>query len=174
MRASAFITGFAVSGASLGLALPNHQVGLARDVADDCSERSKSSTYWTIDDLVLKVYDWDNGGSMGTFGFRSYYSATDTTVECMVQDVDLAKLADGPWLKCNNSGTEFRFDFTDISLAIKETWTCAGDPGQVFSASSTGMIMLHGCLDSETEKGVESDCHLMEFEMGANVTSSAI
>lgn len=30
--------------------------------------------------------------------------------------------------------------------------------------------MLHGCLDSDTEKGIESDCDVMEFEMAANVT----
>ncbi len=44
----------------------------------------------------------------------------------------------------------------------------------MFSASSTGLIMLHGCQDSDTAKGVESDCYLMEFEMAANVTSSAV
>jgi hypothetical protein len=34
--------------------------------------------------------------------------------------------------------------------------------------------MLHGCLDSDTEKGVESDCDLMGLEMSANATSLAI
>lgn len=155
-------------------------VGLALDsnvvqyVADDCIESSRSPSYWKIEDLVLKVYNWDNGGSMGTFGFRSFYSATNRTVECMVQDVDLAKLGDGPWSKCNTSGTEFRFDFTDISLSVKETWTCSGSPGIVFNANATERIMLHGCLDNDTEKGVESDCNLMELEMAANVTLSAM
>ncbi len=97
--------------------------------ADNCAESFQSPSYWRIDDLVLKVYNWDNGGSMGTFGFRSYYSATNTTVECMAQDVDLAKLEDGPWSKCNTTGSEFRFDLTDISLTMKEIWTCSGSPG---------------------------------------------
>lgn len=30
--------------------------------------------------------------------------------------------------------------------------------------------MLHGCLDTNTEKGIESDCNVMEFEMGADVS----
>jgi hypothetical protein len=34
--------------------------------------------------------------------------------------------------------------------------------------------MLHGCLDNDTLKGVESDCDLMVMEMAANATSSAI
>ena len=34
--------------------------------------------------------------------------------------------------------------------------------------------MLHGCLDNDTANGVESDCNLMELEMSANATSSAI
>jgi len=34
--------------------------------------------------------------------------------------------------------------------------------------------MLHGCLDNDTEKGIESDCNVMEFEMAANVTSGAV
>lgn len=97
--------------------------------ADNCTEDSQSPSYWRIDELVLKVYDWDNGGSMGTFGFVSYYSATNMTVECMAEDVDLAELEDGPWSKCNTTGTEFRFDLTDISLTMKETWTCSGSPG---------------------------------------------
>jgi len=42
----------------------------------------------------------------------------------------------------------------------------------VFNANATGSIMLHGCLDSETAKGIESDCNLMELEMAANVTLS--
>jgi hypothetical protein len=33
--------------------------------------------------------------------------------------------------------------------------------------------MMHGCLDTVTDKGVESDCYLMETELAANVTSSA-
>jgi hypothetical protein len=33
--------------------------------------------------------------------------------------------------------------------------------------------MVHGCIDNDTEKGVESDCYVMEFELGANATSSA-
>ena len=102
---------------------------LVKNGADNCTESSQSPSYWRIEDFVLKVYDWDNGGSTGTFGFKSYYSATNTTVECMVQDVDLSKLEDGPWSKCKSAGTEFRFDFTDISLTVKETWTCSGSPG---------------------------------------------
>src|ERR1044071_3055095 len=85
-------------------------------LADNCAESSRS--YWTIDHLVLKVYNWDNGGTMGTFGFRSYYSATNKTAECLAQDVDLAKLGDA-WSKCSTPGTEFRFDFTEISLTVK-------------------------------------------------------
>ncbi|KAK0719197.1 hypothetical protein B0H67DRAFT_484917 [Lasiosphaeris hirsuta] len=140
-----------------------------RHVADNCTERSQSPSFWRIDDLVLKVYNWDNGGSMGTFGFRSYFSATNTTVECVAQDVDLAKLEGGPWSKCNTAGTEFQFDLTDLSLTMKETWSCSGSPGTIFNANATGRIMLHGCLDGSTEKGVESDCNLMELEMAANV-----
>ncbi len=34
--------------------------------------------------------------------------------------------------------------------------------------------MLHACLDTDTVKGVESDCNLMELEMSANATSSAV
>jgi len=34
--------------------------------------------------------------------------------------------------------------------------------------------MVHGCLDTDTEKGVESDCNLMELEMAANAISSAM
>jgi len=100
-----------------------------RYAADNCTERAQSPTYWRIEDFVLKVYNWDKGGSMGTFGFKSFYSGTNTTVECMVQDVDLAKLEDGPWSKCNAPGTEFRFDFTGISLTMRETWSCSGSPG---------------------------------------------
>lgn len=135
MRAATAVFLSLLGGAITGLAHPSNTVHEARGVdgnalvrytADDCSETSQ---HWVIDDLVLKVYDWDNGGSTGTFGFRSHYSATNKTVECMVQDVDLAKLADGPWLKCDNAGTEFRFDFNEISLTVKETWTCPGSPG---------------------------------------------
>lgn len=133
MRAATFVVAL-LCGVSLAypgtVSLERARDGdFVRYAADDCTERSLSSSYWEIDDLVLKVYDWDNGGSMGTFGFRSYYSATNTTVECMVQDVDLAKLEDGPWSQCNTTGTEFRFDLTDISLTVKETWTCSGSPG---------------------------------------------
>ena len=132
MRAVVFISALLCR---VSLAYPgtaNHEMALGNLVqyaADDCTERSQSRSYWRIEDFVLKVYDWDNGGSMGTFGFKSYYSATNTTVECMVQDVDLAKLEDGPWSKCSTPGTEFRFDFTDVSLTMKETWTCLGSPG---------------------------------------------
>jgi hypothetical protein len=113
---------------ALALALAGNSVQYG---ADNCTESYSTPSYWKIDDFKLKVYNWDNGGSMGTFGFRSYYSATNRTVECMVQDVDLAKLGatDGPWSKCNSTGTEFRFDFADISLTMKETWTCSGSPG---------------------------------------------
>lgn len=41
------------------------------------------------------------------------------------------------------------------------------------SANATGDMMLHGCLDNDTEKGIESDCNVMEFEMAANVTSGS-
>lgn len=34
--------------------------------------------------------------------------------------------------------------------------------------------MLHGCLESDTDKGVESDCNLMELEMSANATMSGM
>lgn len=34
--------------------------------------------------------------------------------------------------------------------------------------------MLHGCLDTNTEKGIESDCNLMELEMEADAPSSAM
>lgn len=98
---------------------------IARDVADECPDSSQSTTHWKIEDFVLKVYDWDDGGSMGTFGFTSHYDGTNTTVECMVEDVDLAKLADGTWSKCGTTGTEFQFDLNDISLTMKETWTCS-------------------------------------------------
>lgn len=33
--------------------------------------------------------------------------------------------------------------------------------------------MLHGCLDNDTEKGIESDCNVMEFSMAANVTGGS-
>lgn len=95
-------------------------------LADNCGE---GSSHWRIDEFVLKVYDWDNGGTTGTIGFRSYYSATNKTVECLAQDVDLAKLGQGPWSKCKTPGTEFLFDFTEIALTMKETWTCPGSPG---------------------------------------------
>ena len=32
--------------------------------------------------------------------------------------------------------------------------------------------MMHGCLDNDSDKGVESDCNLMELEISANATSS--
>ncbi|KAK4652908.1 hypothetical protein QC762_0078080 [Podospora pseudocomata] len=142
---------------------------------EDCTTTSQSTSYWSINDLVLKVYDWANGGSMGTFGFTSYSSATNKTVECLAQDVDLARLAGNePWSKCSDPGVEFRFDFEDMSLSLRETWTCSGSPGTTFNANATGLMMLHGCLDSDTEKGVESDCHVMEFDMAGEVTSSAV
>ena len=120
-----------VSLAYQGTAGIEHALGghLVQNAADNCTESSQSPSYWRIENFVLKVYNWDNGGSTGTFGFTSYYSATNTTVECMVQDVDLAKLADGPWSRCESAGTEFRFDLTDISLTMRETWTCSGSPG---------------------------------------------
>ncbi|KAK0706323.1 hypothetical protein B0T26DRAFT_654680 [Lasiosphaeria miniovina] len=144
-------------------------------VAANCTESSQSPAYWRIDDFVLKVINWDSGGSVGSFGFKSYFSATNTTVECAVQNVDLAKLGDaGLWSKCNNTtGTEFQFSFADISLTMKETWTCSGSPGIIFNANATGSIMMHGCLNSSIDKGVESDCILMELEMAANDTLSA-
>ncbi len=106
--------------------------GIGRDFGqsalDNCTENSHGLSYWKIEDFKLRVYDWDNGGTKGNFGFRSYYSATNTTVDCMLQDVDLAKLANS-WSKCNTTGTEFQFGLTDISLTVKETWTCPGSPG---------------------------------------------
>ncbi|KAK0744464.1 hypothetical protein B0T21DRAFT_380730 [Apiosordaria backusii] len=144
---------------------------LVEVAAEDCTATSQYPSYWKIDDLVLKVYDWDNGGSMGTFGFTSYSSATNRTVECLAQDVDLAKLQ---WSQCSDPGVEFQFDFDDMSLSLRETWTCSGSPGITFNANATGLMMLHGCLDSDTEKGVESDCHVMEFDMAADVTSSGM
>ncbi|KAK4651580.1 hypothetical protein QC762_602360 [Podospora pseudocomata] len=141
----------------------------------DCTTTSQSPSYWNINDLVLKVYDWDKGGSMGTFGFTSFSSATNKTVECLAQDVDLANLGeDGSWSKCSDPGVEFRFDFEEMSLSLKETWTCEGSPGVTFSANATGLMMLHGCLDSDTDKGVESDCYVMEFDMASDVTTSAV
>lgn len=100
--------------------------------ADNCTETSQSPgspTYWKIDDFILKVYNWDDGGSMGTFGFNSYHSATNRTIGCMVQDVDLAKLWDGEWSKCDTPGTVFRFNLDEISLTVRETWTCEGVSG---------------------------------------------
>lgn len=94
-------------------------------LADSCAEGSGSHSYWKIDDLVLRVYDWDNGGTTGTFGFKSYYSGTNTTVECLAENVDLAKLGDA-WSKCKSPGTEFRLNFDDLSLSLKETWACSG------------------------------------------------
>jgi len=92
-------------------------------LADICAEISGSHSYWRIDDLVLKVYNWDNGGTTGTFGFKSYYSGTNKTVECLAKDVDLAKLED-TWSPCNSPGSEFQFHFADLSLSLKETWPC--------------------------------------------------
>lgn len=102
--------------------------------ADNCTETSQSPgspTYWKIDDFILKVYNWNSGGSMGTFSFNSYHSATNRTVKCMVQDVDLAKLWDEPWSTCDAPGTVFRFNLDEISLSVRETWTCEGVSGQV-------------------------------------------
>ncbi|KAK0646781.1 hypothetical protein B0T16DRAFT_328912 [Cercophora newfieldiana] len=138
-------------------------------LADTCADSLSSHSYWRIDELVLKVYDWDNGGSTGTFGFKSYYSATNKTAECLAENVDLAKLGN-TWSKCNEPGTEFQFNFKDISLALRETWICSG---ATFSANATGDMMLHGCLENDTEMGAESDCNVMEFEMAANVTSES-
>lgn len=123
-------------GVSLGLAYQG-TVGIERalggqlvqNAIDNCTESSQYLSYWRIENFVLKVYNWESGGSTGTFGFTSYFSATNRTVECMAQDVDLAKLANGPWSECKSAGTEFRFDLNDISLTMKETWTCLGSPG---------------------------------------------
>lgn len=122
MRAATSLVAL-LCGASLA-----YRLDLSQNAADDCTERSRSRTYWRIDDLVLKVYNWDNGGSMGTFGFKSYYSARNTTVECIARDVDLAKLTNVPWSKCDTPGTEFRFDLTDMGLTVRETWSCSGPP----------------------------------------------
>jgi hypothetical protein len=158
-------------------------------LADSCAESSGSHSYWRIDGLVLKVYNWDNGGTTGTFGFKSYYSGTNKTVECSAKDVDLAKLED-TWSPCNSSGSEFQFHFADLSLSLKETWLCSRyvtyspisvlsrEPMLIFpslgsaslSANATGNMMLHGCLNTNTETGIESNCTVMEFEMAANVT----
>ncbi|KAK0751414.1 hypothetical protein B0T18DRAFT_435777 [Schizothecium vesticola] len=138
-------------------------------LADNCPESSGSRSYWRIDDLVLKVYNWDNGGTTGTFGFKSYYSGTNKTVECLAKDVDLAKLGD-VWSPCSSPESEFQFHFADLSLSLKETWPCSGAS---LGANATGNMMMHGCLDTNTEKGVESDCNVMEFEMAANITSES-
>ena len=45
---------------------------------------------------------------------------------------------------------------------------------KLFSATATGRMMLHGCLENDTAKGVESDCNLMELEMAGDVTSSVL
>lgn len=97
-------------------------------LADNCADSSGAHSYWKIDELVLRVYNWDNGGTTGTFGFQSYYSATNKRVECIVKDVDLAKLG-GAWSKCSADGTEFQFNFKDLSLSLKETWSCPGSSG---------------------------------------------
>jgi len=122
----------------VSLAYPGGTVGIERadlgghlvpNATDNCTESSQFPSYWRIENFVLKVYNWESGGSTGTFGFKSYFSATNATVECQVQDVDLAKLADGPWSGCKSTGSEFRFNLEDISLTMKETWTCSGSPG---------------------------------------------
>lgn len=128
MRAATYLVALFCGGSLAGSSTP--RLGRALDdlvqhAADNCTASSQSAPYWRIDDFVMKVYDWDNGGSMGTFGFKSYYSATNTTVQCMAENVDLAKLGEG-WSKCNDTGSEFQFDFTQISLTMKETWTCSG------------------------------------------------
>ncbi|KAM7182974.1 hypothetical protein V8F33_013884 [Rhypophila sp. PSN 637] len=66
------------------LAHPAHSTGivhLGRDIhihrhpqvpaaEVDCTQGPvPSSAHWLIDNLVLKVYNWDNGGTNGTFGF---------------------------------------------------------------------------------------------------------
>ncbi|GAB1312036.1 hypothetical protein MFIFM68171_02246 [Madurella fahalii] len=108
-------------------------------LADSCAESFGSHSYWRIDDLVLKVYNWDNGGTTGTFGFKSYYSGTNMTVECLAKDVDLAKLGDA-WSKCNSPGTEFRLDFNELILSLKETWTCSGGGCQIKPIIATGYV----------------------------------
>lgn len=99
-----------------------------QSAADNCTESSQSLSRWTIDNFVLKVYNWDSGGTTGSFGFRSYCSATNMTVDCMLQSGDLAKLKNS-WSKCNTTGTEFQFDLSGMSLTVKDTWTCPGSPG---------------------------------------------
>lgn len=117
----------ALLGAGVSQAYPGgNNRDVARSVADGCAAGAQ---YWMIDNFTLLVYDWDNGGTMGTFGFRSFYSATNKTVDCMVENVDLAKLATS-WSKCSgNPGTEFQFVLEDMGLTIKETWTCPESPG---------------------------------------------
>lgn len=56
----------------------------------------------------------------------SYSSATNRTAECLAQEVDLEKLQ---WSQCSDPGFEFQFDFDDMSLNLRETWTCSGSPG---------------------------------------------
>jgi len=122
---------------SLSLSLPSSLPSPSPSSAETCSS---PTSYWKIDNFILKVYDWDKGGSTGTFGFRSYYSATNKTVECVVRDVNLATLSgDGSsggggalsWTKCNGNsgGTEFRFDLDGVSLTVRESWVCEGVPG---------------------------------------------
>jgi hypothetical protein len=113
----------------LSLAYPGgNKLSFVRSVADTCTEDSQSFSYWKADDFQLKVYNWDNGGTTGSFGFRSFYSASNITVDCTVQDVDLAKLVN-TWTKCNAAGTEFLFDLNYIGLTIRESWMCPGSPG---------------------------------------------
>ena len=109
--------------AAIGLVVASLLCGVG--LADSCADGATGHSYWKIEDLVLKVYNWDNGGTTGTFGFKSYYSATNKTVDCVAKDVDLAKLGSA-WSSCSTAGTEFKFDFTDLSLSLKETWTCSG------------------------------------------------
>jgi hypothetical protein len=99
-----------------------------QSAADNCTENSQSLSRWRIDTFVLKVYNWDTGGTTGSFGFRSSFSATNMTVDCMLQNGDLEKLKNS-WSKCNNTETEFQFDLSDITLTVRETWTCPGSPG---------------------------------------------
>lgn len=157
--------------AGAALAHPQLKSGIAlRSVADECSEKARTPLDWWIDNFKFIVYDWDYGGSTGSFGFTRHFSGTNTTIECLAKDVDLAAL-ETTWAKCGN-GTEFQFSLLDISMNIRETWTCPGSPGTVFTANASGMLMMHGCIDTDTERGLESDCVLMETEMAANVTSS--
>jgi len=60
-----------------------------------------------------------------------------------------------------------------LGLGLQVALTCPTHCRTSYSANATGAMMLHGCLDNDTEKGLESDCNVMEFSMAANVTGGS-